>query len=182
MKDMYLLLKSSQKDLLAQVSAKFQREIYSKIARNARMIGLIGERGVGKTTLMLQKIKEKKSGFYFSADSAIVQDAGLLKFVSYLYFEQKVTEIYIDEIHKYKNRIQEIKNIYDSLPRMKVVFSGSSSLDLYKELIDLVRRVDFYTVHPMNYAEYLKFFHHIEIPTFSFVELLENYDQIAVQY
>jgi hypothetical protein len=62
----------------------------------------------------------------------MIKDIGLFKFVTYLYFEMEIREIYIDEVHKYANRREEIKNIYDHLPDMKVVFSGSISLDLYK--------------------------------------------------
>jgi predicted AAA+ superfamily ATPase len=96
------------------------------------MIGLIGERGVGKTTIMLQKIQETQSGFYFSADNTIIKEMGLYRFAHYLYFELDIKTLYVDEIHKYADRTTEIKNIYDALPEMKVIFSGSSSLDLYK--------------------------------------------------
>ena len=164
------------------ISLDFRREIPHQINRTSRMIGLIGERGVGKTTIMLQKLEESWSGLYFSADTAMIKDVGLFKFAYYLYFELWIYEIYVDEVHKYANRIEEMKNIYDSLPKMKVIFSGSSSLDLYKGMLDLLRRTDFYAVNPMNYHEYLQFFHQINIPTFSFLELLENYDKIAVQY
>lgn len=78
---------------------------------------------MGKTTMMLQKLKETEKGLYFSADTAMIKDRGLFKFVTYLYFEREIREIYVDEVHKYTNRIEEIKNIYDHLPDIKVVFS-----------------------------------------------------------
>jgi predicted AAA+ superfamily ATPase len=112
----------------------------------------------------------------------MIKDVGLFKFATYLYFEMEIREIYVDEVHKYANRRDEIKNIYDHLPDMKVVFSGSSSLDLYKGMLDLLRRTDFYIVNPMNYSEYLKFFHNIDIPTVNFLELLANHKKIALQY
>ncbi|MDR0369887.1 MAG: AAA family ATPase [Candidatus Peribacteria bacterium] len=106
----------------------------------------------------------------------------LLKFVEYLYFELDIRRIYIDEVHKYKNWTAEIKNIYDGLPKLQVVFSGSSSLDIFKGVLDLARRVDFYIIYPMNYSEYLSFFHQVEIPEFSLEELLKNHEKIALEY
>jgi predicted AAA+ superfamily ATPase len=83
---------------------------------------------------MLQRLQQT-GGLYFSLDDARfagAEPATLLKFIEYLYFELEVYILYIDEVHKYKNRIQEIKNIYDGLPKLKVVFSSSSSLTMFK--------------------------------------------------
>ena len=90
--------------------------------------------------------------------------------------------LYIDEIHKFPDRVAHIKSIYDSLPTMKVVFSGSSSLDLFKGVLDLVRRVEFYNIFPMNYKEYLKFFHNVELPEFTLEELLTNHEKISLEH
>jgi predicted AAA+ superfamily ATPase len=133
---------------------------------------------------MLQRL-QKTGGFYFSLDDARFSGgevALLLKFVEYLYFELDIHRIYIDEIHKYRNWTQEIKNIYDGLPKMQVIFSGSSSLDIYKGVLDLARRADFYTIYPLNYKEYLKFFHQIDIPDFSLEEMINNHEKISLQY
>jgi predicted AAA+ superfamily ATPase len=100
----------------------------------------------------------------------------------YLYFEKEIRVLYIDEIHKFPDWIAHIKSIYDSLPTMKVVFSGSSSLDLFKGVLDLVRRVEFYPIFPMNYKEYLKFFHDIELPDFTLSEILERHQKISEEY
>ncbi|GHW02560.1 ATPase [candidate division SR1 bacterium] len=182
MEKYYLLLKESLEATLPLISSDFQRDVFMQIDRDSRLIGLIGERGVGKTTMMLQKIQEKGSGFYFSADNPIIKDTGLYLFAHYLYFELNLREIYIDEVHKYPGWTDEIKSIYDSLPEMKVVFSGSSSLDLFKGVLDLVRRTDFYIIHPMNYAEYLRFFHNIQIPNFTLDEIIKNHKKIALEY
>ena len=147
------------------------------------MIGLIGERGVGKTTLMLQRLKEHpEGGFYFSADNTLIAAEGLFTFVYHLYFDLQVSTVYIDEIHKYAHRTTEIKNIYDSMPTINVVFSGSSSLDLYKGVLDLARRASFWTIYPMSYKEYLKFFHQVEIPDFTVEEILQNHERISSEY
>jgi predicted AAA+ superfamily ATPase len=107
---------------------------------------------------------------------------GLFNLVYYLYFELNITSVFIDEVHKYQNWTEEIKNIYDSMPTMNVVFSGSSSLDLFKGTLDLARRTSFKLVYPMNYREYLHFFHNIDIPDFSLEEILQNHEKISLEY
>ncbi|GHW02774.1 ATPase [candidate division SR1 bacterium] len=184
MKEIYNHLKVKQAELLKSFDNDFQRDIVDKISRKEKSIGLIGERGVGKTTIMLQRIK-KTGGFYFSLDDARfagTEPATLLKFVEYLYFELDIRMIYIDEVHKYNNWRQEIKNIYDGLPKMQVVFSSSSSLSMYQGLADLARRTDFYTIYPLNYKEYLKLFRNIEIPDFTIEEIIKNHEKISLEY
>lgn len=184
MKEIYQSLLQKQNETLQNFENTFTREIVDKVYRDERLIWLIGERWVGKTTIMLQRL-QKTGGFYFSLDDARFSGgevALLLKFVEYLYFELDIHRIYIDEIHKYRNWTQEIKNIYDGLPKMQVIFSGSSSLDIYKGVLDLARRADFYTIYPLNYKEYLKFFHQIDIPDFSLEEMINNHEKISLQY
>lgn len=182
MKDIYLNLKQSQELLLASFENTFKRDVFSAINWEYRFSWLIGERGVGKTTLMLQRLKEIKEGLYFSADNPMVKTVGLYQLAHYLYIEKDIRMLYIDEIHKFPDRVGHIKSMYDSLPELKVVFSGSSSLDLFKGVLDLVRRVEFYNIFPMTYREYLKFFHQIDFPAFTLEEILQNHEDISEDY
>src|SRR3990167_10726479 len=120
------------------------RYLYSQFELRNRLTGLIGPRGVGKTTLLLQYIKNQslneKNCFYFSADLVYFQQSNLLQFVSDLHLKEGYKIIFIDEIHKYHRWDQELKNIYDSFPSLKIVFSGSSMLDLVSGSYDLSRR------------------------------------------
>jgi predicted AAA+ superfamily ATPase len=68
------------------------------------------------------------------------------------------------------------------MPTLNVVFSGSSSLDLYKGILDLARRTSFRTLHPLNYKEYLKFFHQIDVPEFTLEEILHHHEKISLDY
>jgi predicted AAA+ superfamily ATPase len=131
---------------------------------------------------MLQRLKETDEGLYFSADNPMIKTVGLYQLVHYLYIEKDLRMLYIDEIHKSQDWVEHIKSMYDSLPELKVVFSGSSSLDLFKGVLDLMRRVEFYNIFPMNYREYLKFFHTIDIPAFTLEEVLQNHEQISEDY
>ena len=178
----YEILKSIQNELLNEISLDFKRNNFHEINWNSKIIWLIWERWIWKTTIMLQKIKEKWEWFYFSADNQMIKIKWLFDFVYFLYKEHDIKEIYIDEIHKYKNWTSEIKNIYDSFPKIKVVFSWSSSLDLYKWILDLARRIDFYNIYPLNFSEFLLFFHNIKIPSFNFEEILKDHKKISSKY
>lgn len=124
------------------------RYLYQDFNLNNRLTGLVGPRGVGKTTMLLQYIKnelfEEGKSFYFSADSVYFQQTILLEFVRDLHVIEGYQIIFIDEVHKYRGWSQEIKNIHDSFPSLKIVFSGSSMLDLVKGSYDLSRRAKLY--------------------------------------
>ncbi len=174
------MLKMIQDWLLKDVSSDFKRNYFFDIDWSNKMIWLIWERWVWKTTLMLQKLKEIWKWFYFSADNSIIKIHWLFKFIYFLYSEYWIKDFYIDEIHKYTDRTIEIKNVYDSIPDWKIVFSGSSSLDLYKWILDLARRVDFYKIYPLNFSEFLKLFYNIDFPVFNFDEIISNHKQISL--
>jgi hypothetical protein len=132
------------------------------------LTGLVGPRGVGKTTLLLQYIKKElfKEGksFYFSADLIYFQQTTLLQFVSDLHLIEGYQIVFIDEIHKYRGWNQELKNLYDAFPSLKIVFSGSSMLDLVEGSYDLSRRAKLYRLHGLSFREYLNFTlgHHLK--------------------
>ena len=182
MNQQFEILKSIQDSLLENISFDYKRNIYYKIDWSEKMIGLIWERWVGKTTMMLQKLKENNDWFYFSADNSIIKVSWLFKFVYYLYENYNFTIFYIDEIHKYEDWTIELKNIYDSIPNCKVVFSWSSSLDLFKWILDLWRRTSFYDIFPLNYSEFLKLFYNIDIKSYNFEYILENHKKISFEF
>ena len=174
---MITILKETFERLISHVDLKLKRELY-KTFQPGRLTGLIGPRGVGKTTLMLQYIKEHlyddKKVFYFSADSVYFHQTTLIEFIDNLYKVEGHRIFFIDEIHQYKNWSQELKNIYDSFPNVKIVFSGSCMLDLIEGGYDLSRRVNMYHLSGMSFQEYLLFSKNINLPTTSFDSLIEN--------
>lgn len=137
------------------------RYLYDEFALNERLTGIIGPRGVGKTTLMLQYIKSHfpnlNDVFYFSADHLYFNTNTIYQFIEYLYQHEGIKVFFIDEIHKYQNWDQELKNIYDGFPDINIVFSGSSSLDLVKGSYDLSRRATLHTLVGLSFREYLNF-------------------------
>ncbi len=164
--------------LINQVSTRHYRFLYNEFNIKNRLTGLIGARGVGKTTLLLQFIKNKllknKNVFYFSADHIYFSTTSIYVFIENLYLTEGITLFFIDEIHKYKNWNQELKNLYDGFPDIKIVFSGSSSLDLVKGSHDLSRRAKLYHLPGLSFREYLNFETNSNIQPVLFSNLIKN--------
>lgn len=153
------------KDIFLRLVYEQQVETFRYLSVNFsldnRLTGLVGGRGVGKTTLLLQTIKQRfpslEGVFYFSADHIYFNSSTLYEFVIHMHEYEGVHTFFIDEIHKYKNWDQELKNIYDSYKKIKIIFSGSSSLNLVKGSYDLSRRSKLYILHGLSFREYLNF-------------------------
>lgn len=154
-------IKSTFHRLIKNCKYKNHRYIYQQFNINNRLTGLIGPRGTGKTTLLLQYIQENihniNQAIYVSVDNIFFSQNNLIDFVNELYEIEGIKYFFFDEIHKYSNWNQELKNIYDSYPDVKIIFSGSSSLDLIKGAYDLSRRGTLFRIEGMSFREYLKF-------------------------
>lgn len=176
-------LQETFKRLLAEVQVESHRYLYDQFHINSRLTGIVGPRGVGKTTLMLQFIKEKlpsnAKAMYVSADNIYFSDHTLLGFVDDLYQLEGIDHFFIDEVHKYPNWNQELKNIYDSFPSVKVIFSGSSSIDLVKGSYDLSRRGKIFKMHGLSFREYLGFVTQKKYPIISYENIIKNPDDIC---
>jgi predicted AAA+ superfamily ATPase len=140
------------------------------------MIGIMGPRGVGKTTLILQYIKENldtKNALYVSADNLYFAENKLIDAAGD-HYKNAGTYLFIDEIHKYPDWSRELKNIYDSYPELKIVFTGSSVLDILKGSADLSRRALIYKLQGLSFREYLKLFHGYDAAQYSLEEIIRN--------
>ena len=162
--------------LLQNTTTDFKRYLYNKISWNSRMMGIIGGRGVGKTTMILQYIKENldsKKALYVSADDMYFSENKLFDLADDFY-KSAGEYLFIDEIHKYADWSRELKNIYDSFPSLKIVFSGSSVLDILKGSADLSRRAIIYKLQGLSFREYLKLFHNHETDVYSLNQIVNN--------
>jgi len=165
-----------QNDQLQRVPKTFHRYMYDRLPWEGRMVGLVGPRGVGKSTLLLQHMAEssdREQSLYVSADSLYLATHTLVDLTdSFVKYGGK--HLYIDEVHKYKNWSRELKQIYDTHPDLKVTFTGSSILDIIDGEADLSRRAVIYTMQGLSFREYLALFHDIHTPAYSLEQILAH--------
>ena len=164
------------RNILKNVDTSYVRNIHSTIPWDDRLIAILGARGVGKTTLVLQHIK-----LYEDVDTTLFVYADDLWFSTHslvalaeMFYTNGGRVLYIDEIHKYKNWSQEIKNIYDQYPDLKVRYTGSSILDLQKGSHDLSRRVLEFPMHGLSFREYVALHYGADIPIHTLEQVLAN--------
>lgn len=169
-------LVQKQQSLLAQTGLSFKRYMYDKFPWESRMSGLVGPRGVGKTTMLLQYIKEQNPHdiLYVSADDIYFSNHRLTDLADEFY-KNGGKHFFIDEIHKYKDWSVELKNMYDAYPGLKVCFTGSSILDIRRGLADLSRRALMFSMQGLSFREYLQFEHGIKVPVHPFEALINNH-------
>ena len=172
-------LRKLEKRILKEVSSKYRRYLYKTIDFDSQMIGIVGARGVGKTTLLLQYLQELKENnesyksLYFSYDYPTNVDIKLIELV------EEFTKIggeylIIDEIHKYDNFSLDLKAIYDFYPKLNVIFTGSCATSIYNSQADLSRRVVLYYMNGLSYREFLELKLGLNLPSFSLEEILQN--------
>lgn len=136
----------------------YVRSFHDDVNWKNRLIGILGQKGVGKSTMLLQHIKlydKVEESLYVQADDFYFAGHRIYD-LALEFFQQGGKRLYIDEIHKYKGWTTEIKMIYDQLPLLQVVYSGSSILDLKRGgKADLSRRTIEYTMPVLSFREYL---------------------------
>jgi predicted AAA+ superfamily ATPase len=173
------------KRLLQATETVYHRYIFDEFNIDSRLTGLIGARGTGKTTLLLQFIKEKvekpNEALYVSLDNIHFSSNSLFNFVNEMIETEGIRIFFFDEVHKYPGWNQELKNIYDSFPEVTVVFSGSSSIDLVEGSHDLSRRAVLFRLTGMSFREYLKFTNIAELPVINLQTILENKNDIEAK-
>ena len=152
------LLEQSDK-LVSEVSMEFSRYLIDKINWSNRLIGIKGARGTGKTTMVLQWLRQQNmpssKAAYFSVDDLYFTVNSILH-TGKEFYQGGGKILVLDEVHKYKNWAIEIKNLYDRYKDLKIIFTGSSIIDISKQEGDLSRRAIIYELFGLSYREYLK--------------------------
>lgn len=179
---MDITLINYMKEQLELVSLAFKRYNYDKLPWEARLVGLMGPRGIGKSTLILQHIKSKSleeqaKSLYVSADHSYFTTNMLIETANQ-FVREGGEWLYIDEVHKYEGWAQELKQIYDSHPGLHVFFTGSSILDIIDGEADLSRRAILFDMQGLSFREYLEMFHGIKTPIRSLEDILNGKTEI----
>lgn len=168
---------------ISQVSMDIVRDVSHSIAWEANLVGIRGSRGVGKTTMMRQYIRQTygvNAGqvLYCVMDGMYFTNHSLLELAERFHM-MGGKHLFLDEVHKYENWSREIKEVNDLYPDMKITFTGSSLLQILNADADLSRRVLSYTIEGLSFREFLLFYHGIEVPAYTLEEILNNYDAIC---
>lgn len=164
------------------VSTKFSRYLIKEIDTSRQLIGIKGARGSGKTTLLLQLLKEKdiSEALYVSLDNLYFATNSLYDLATE-FSKLGGKYLYVDEVHKYPNWSQELKNIYDSFDELHIVFTSSSALEINKGKYDLSRRAVIFELHGLSFREFLQLKYSISLPILSLKEIIENHEKISVE-
>lgn len=169
-------LMSYMGQILKRVPDEFQRYLYGEINWGAQMIGITGPRGIGKSTMVLQHIKRHRDEtrmLYVSADHMYFSTHTLFA-TAEDFIKDGGEWLCIDEVHKYPGWSRELKQIYDLYPELRVVFTGSSVLDISKGEADLSRRALMYDMQGLSFREYLELFHGIKAKVYPLDEVLRG--------
>jgi len=169
--------------LLNNLGEVYQRNIYKSMESSHRIIGIVGPRGIGKTTYILSYLRDNffnnPQALYVSADDLYFSENKLLEVAREFIDRYDGRLLCIDEIHKYPNWGQELKNIYDKYKNLKIIFSGSSSIDLIREKYDLSRRAILKHMPGISFREFLEIKTDQKFSIFSLDEIIENGMDIA---
>lgn len=176
-------LRNRHVGLIDNTSLDFQRYLINRLPWERQLIGIKGSRGVGKTTMILQYIKSRyqqsEKAIYVSLDDMYFAENSLLEFADE--FVSKGGEhLFVDEVYKYPNWSVELKNIYDYHPKLRVVFTGSSLLEILNSRADLSRRALVFNLQGLSFREFLLFRHNIRTDSLSFEDVLSNHTEIAL--
>ncbi len=167
---------------LENIDLGFKRHFINSLPWNERLLGIQGFRGVGKTTLILQYIKEiygdSDKALYVSLDNIYFSNTNLVDFVAH-FVSVGGEHLFLDEVHKYPNWSVELKNIYDLHKNLKVTFTASSLLEILNSAADLSRRAVVFTMQGLSYREFLNFSLGTNFSSYTLDQILKNHKEIS---
>lgn len=182
---MYEKIVEISQQFLKIKNSPYQRYFIRKNKLAHRMSMILGQRGVGKTTTLVQLLLKAVGGdrfdpriLYVPADHFALGNASLYEIAEQFQMHGGKW-LAIDEIHRYPNWSEELKSIYDTFADLTIFVSGSSALQIHKGSHDLIRRSASYTMQGLSFREYLEMMHGLELPSYSLEEIGQNHQKIA---
>lgn len=179
-----LQLIAYMKEELANTPVEFRRYMYDRIIWDDRLVGLVGPRGVGKSTMVKQYIlahDDQDKWLYASADHSYFATHTLIALANEA-VKEGITHLVLDEIHKYANWSRELKEIYDVHQSLQVIFTGSSVLDIMKGQADLSRRALIFEMQGLSFREFLSLYHGIDLKRYTLDEIIAHKVEIPANY
>lgn len=176
-------LQSKQRKLVFLAkNIPYIRKEFDFINSEERLIALIGARGVGKTTLLLQYLSNFSfdEALYFSADDISIANFGIVEIVE-TFYKLGGRVVVIDEVHMFKNWAAHIKNLYDFYPDLTIRLSGSSMLNIIMQSHDLSRRILTKELNTLNFKEYFEIKNKLELESYSFDQIIKNHNEISFE-
>lgn len=165
-----------------EVTDTFVRYLWKEVDWSQRLILLLGHRGVGKTTLLLQQMKsDTAKSIYLSLDDYYFEEIRLIEVVSALY-DLGYRSFYLDEIHRYVHWSKELKNVYDDFTDSKFIVTGSSILEISKGQADLSRRAVVYPLLGLSFREFLLLEEKMDLQVVALEEMIRNHTAISADY
>lgn len=173
----WLIQKSEQKT--RQIKDKKKRYLFDVIDFSQKLIIILGYRGTGKTTLLLQHLQSShKKGIYVSLDDLYFESNRLIPIIRDLY-NQGFRLFLLDEVHRYIMWSKDLKQLYDDYEDIQLMVTGSSVMDISKGSADLSRRASTYLLSGLSFREYLYFHQNEKLPKITLPEIISNHHQIA---
>lgn len=161
----------------------FHRYLYDKVDWDEDLVCIKGPKGTGKTTMILQHVKESfgtasNRAVYFSLDNVWFADHDPIEAIDYFY-KNGYTNLFIDEVHHCLEWSRLIKTAIDSYPGLKIVYSGSSILKIGQGMADLSRRETVYNLKGLSFREFLEYEGLGDFPVVGYGELKKSHRKIA---
>jgi len=176
---MLLKFRQYQNALLRSLKTKHKRYFFNELHKDEKLLAIVGARGVGKTTTLLQFLTQSKlpnlKKLYISVDWI---DGEKLFDIAEEFYKNEGKLLIIDEIHKYPNFEKELKNIYDIFD-LKVIISGSSALSIDHSKADLSRRILIKNVKGLSFREFLEFKYNINLPIVKLSDIFDNHIDLS---
>lgn len=178
---MLKMIEKYQERFLKTFKEDYKRYLFPKIDFEEKLIGIVGARGVGKTTMLFQRLlelkKQKKQCLYISLDYPFLSSINLSEF-AFEFAEKGGEYLLLDEVHKYSDFASHLKMIYD-LSNLKVLFTGSCAMSILNAKSDLSRRVSLFELEGLSFREFLELSHKRSYPSYSLQEILSSHQEIV---